>query len=432
MIRVSILAFLLHTSCEAFTHGVSSPRTTIRSSSSSALSAAPQRLSDNIDGPLYVNEKCINCAACAHFAPDVFSRSAADGHHMVHHQPSSTDTHQLDRARAALQACPVAAIRVENTAKLNHASKAAGGEGVALSAEDEKVAKLLAINPKVNGLDMPFPRPVLPDVDTGVYFLGSHNEASFGATPYLVRGRDETGNIVSVMVDTPKFTPHSVRVVQSLTGESGPEYLFLTHVDDTAHHMKWSDEFPTTLKRIFHSGDLGVNNWIGDTTLTDVEILLDGDSNVDDGEWMAWTLDGTVIENISFDGGWPEEVKGDFITLHTPGHSNGSISLLYRNESSGIGVLFTGDSFAWTTRHGGRMTGFSLYGKDGPGKQTKMLRMLSDMSGMYDLVAPGHGHMRSYVGLEKEDVDIEGLKSDDINAAIEELAGGKSIHKVSN
>mmetsp|Transcript_8706 Transcript_8706/g.18705 ORF Transcript_8706/g.18705 Transcript_8706/m.18705 type:complete len:427 (+) Transcript_8706:130-1410(+) len=426
MERLVVFALLFHAG-EAF-----SPSRRVRSSPSSALNGAPKRLSDNVDGPLYVNEKCINCAACAHFAPDVFGRAPADGHHLVHHQPSSSDAQQLDRARAALQACPVAAIRVENTAKLNHASKVAGGDGASLSAEDEKVAKSLALNPKINGLDMPFPRPVLPDVDTGVYFLGSHNEASFGATPYLVRGRDESGNVVSVMVDTPKFTPAALRAVQSLTGDGGPDYLFLTHVDDTAHHMKWSEEFPETLRRIFHSGDLGVNNWIGDATLEDVEVLLEGTSDVKNAKWMAWTLDGSVVDNISFEGGWPEQVKGDFIILHTPGHSNGSISLLYRNDSSGIGVIFTGDSYAYTTRRGGRMTGFSQYAKDGMGTQTKMLRMVSDMSGLYDLVAPGHGHIRSYVGMEKEGVEVETMKREDINEAVQELAGGRSVYQVSN
>merc|ERR1719343_1218470 len=36
----------------------------------------PRRLSDNAEGPLYINDKCINCSACSMFAPSVFAREA--------------------------------------------------------------------------------------------------------------------------------------------------------------------------------------------------------------------------------------------------------------------------------------------------------------------------------------------------------------------
>ena len=59
-----------------------------------------------------MNEKCIDCTTCAGFAPETFARG--NGYHYVHTQPDLDDEAQLDNARAALLACPVAAIRIES------------------------------------------------------------------------------------------------------------------------------------------------------------------------------------------------------------------------------------------------------------------------------------------------------------------------------
>ena len=76
------------------------------------------------------------------------------------------------------------------------------------------------------------------------------------------------------MVDTPKFSKSAVAAIESLTGDGRPvDCLILTHVDDTAGHNDWKDHYPN-LQRIFHSGDLGKHNWVGDTTLEHVEVLL--------------------------------------------------------------------------------------------------------------------------------------------------------------
>ena len=419
-LTLSIIVFAL-ARCNAFStlnsYGKRAPLNT------TPLRAAPKRLEDNVDGVLFVNDKCINCAACSHFAPDVFERAQGDGHHVVHAQPDPKDAAQLDRARAALSACPVAAIRVENSAKRNHASKAAGGSGDKLSQKDEELAKLLAINPKVNGLEPPFPRPLLDEHDTGVSFIGSHNDKSFGATPYLVKGKTHDGRSVSVMIDTPKFSPASVRAVQSLldgddeSNDSGPDYLFLTHVDDTAHHLKWREEFPS-LKRIFHSGDLGRYNWLGDLTLEDVEILLQNDSA------SAFNLDGEPLD-MSFESlqnlaAWPDNVAGDFIILHTPGHSPGSISLLYRSPVSDIVTFFTGDTYAWSTRDGGHMSGFPRYGNNLRQQGQTLTKIIGKTSDLWDIIAPGHGHTREYLSIPED--ERETAKMDDIFDAVSEIA----------
>ena len=424
------LTFLFFERCDAFSTLNLSwakliPTDSTRTATSTAprpltsLRAAPRRLEDNADGVLFVNEKCINCAACSHFAPDVFERAPSDGHHVVHAQPDPNDSAQLGRARAALSACPVAAIRVENSAKLNHASKAAGGSGDKLSQEDEELAKLLAINPKVNGLELPFPRPLLDEYDTGVSFIGSHNDKSFGASPYLVKGKAHDGRTVSVMIDTPKFSPASVRTVQSLLDDDevspGPDYLFLTHVDDTAHHLKWREEFPS-LKRIFHSGDLGRHNWLGDLTLENVEVLL-----ADDSVQQAWNLDGDPLDLSleSLQSSWPDDAAGDFIILHTPGHSPGSISLLYRTHDSGISTLFTGDTYAFSTRDGGHMSGFPRYGNNLRQQSETLNNVIGKASNLWNVIAPGHGHTREYLSIPKD--KRKKTKMDDISDAVEEL-----------
>mmetsp|Transcript_13243 Transcript_13243/g.19281 ORF Transcript_13243/g.19281 Transcript_13243/m.19281 type:complete len:431 (-) Transcript_13243:684-1976(-) len=398
----------------------------ITSHSCTNLRAAPKRIGDNAEGVLYVNDKCINCSACSHFAPDIFARAPSDGYHFVHNQPSLEDDDQIDRARAALSACPVAAIRVENSAKLNHASKVAGGSGYKLSSEDEELAKNLAISPKINGRDIPFPRPLLDNVDTGVYFLGSHNDKSFGATPYLVEGRSHDGRIVSVIVDTPRFNKKSVQIVQSLLAEDsdGPDYLFLTHVDDTADHLKWREEFPS-LKRIFHRGDLGKANWLGDTTLEDVEILLKGAADEGDEEtFQAWNLEGDSFElKLDTEISWPDEAKGDFLVLHTPGHSPGSISLLFRSES--VSTIFTGDTCAFSTRDGGRMTGMPIYCKQSLKEQSNTMKKIGKIAGLWDIIAPGHLHKREYISIPGDSKTL-GLqwqaKQKDIEVVLQELA----------
>ena len=52
------------------------------------------------------------------FAPSVFGRSVVSHHHIVERQPQTEQ--EIEESRAALRACPVAAIRLENQAFRNH------------------------------------------------------------------------------------------------------------------------------------------------------------------------------------------------------------------------------------------------------------------------------------------------------------------------
>ena len=364
--------------------------------------------------------QCINCAACSHFAPTVFERNADILKHVVYHQPTLDQRGEMESARAALAACPVAAIRVEKN----------------IHGEDERELKdALSIQH-----DQPFPQLMYPmqsadgeTVDIGVYYLGHHNDASFGAIPYLILGKSE-GKDIAVMVDVPRFSPSAVRAVKSLTA-SGPDYMFLTHVDDTADHNKWKKEFPA-LKRIFHSGDLGRHNWIGDLTLEDVEVLLqeENDSSSDD-DLMMWDIGGNRLPANKLDRMEQEE----FLILHTPGHSPGSISLLFRPKLQPpnvrntnlfsidgkkikypSGIICTGDTYAWTTRDGGHMSGFPRYGNN-LHMQAATLQKLGNLSHLWDIIAPGHGHPRLYLEHDGGGGEGDEIKLNEMNDALEEL-----------
>ena len=339
------------------------------------LFAKPSRLTDNTDGVLYVNDKCINCAACSQFAPLAFSRS--EPYHIVYRQPQTVL--EIRHARQALLACPVAAIRLETQPELQKRTSDPNIEWTTtdqklldgLSGKDEDVAS--------------FPRPFLDDMDD-VYWVGHHNSASFGAIPYLFRTLDHTW----VMVDTPKYGSRAIQAITSLTGPKGPDFLVLTHVDDTADHDKWADHFAPHLRRTFHSGDLGQHNWLGDLTLENVEILLESDPSLDE-ELVVFSLHGERMHGVNW------TALNEPVLIHTPGHSPGSISLFFSTEKD-CKILFSGDTYAYSTRTNS-MTGFPRYGDDRK-LQARTLEKLSVLD--FDVIAPGHGHPRDYRGLEPQ------------------------------
>lgn len=390
------------------------------------------------------------------FAPQTFGRSqkykaterGGAAFHTVHRQPA-TGTEIL-HARAALAACPVAAIRVETLAERRHRAGTEGGEEGRREAEegwtgsDQNLVRQMGLKPESSGFSKPFPRPFLMEENggggagavPGVYWVGHHNDLSFGATPYLFKSRlgkdPKEDDEVWIMVDTPRFCQSSVEAVTSLTSPNGPEYLFLTHVDDTADHGKWVERFPN-LKRVFHAGDLGPNNWLGDESLEDVEILLQEPPPSSRRPYssssplVAYRLqDGSILPDD-----WQSIDASELplVILHTPGHSPGSITLFRRPGAQGVddveecpGILFTGDTYSYRTspEHSwddgtlGCMTGFPRYGNR-LDIQAETLPKLLELD--WDVVAPGHGHPRDY----RHRKDKRQVQADEMNVAIEEL-----------
>lgn len=377
------------------------------SSSSSSLYANPRRLAENVPGVVYVNNKCINCASCSNFCPESFARSGSDQNHFVYHQPETPL--EIENARAALVACPVAAIRLETKSGKRHATAFASGRSDIqvdwTDQEQELVDKMTLRNAA-----SPFPRPFLNNI-SGVFWVGHHNDASFGATPYILQAR-YGGKPIWIMVDVPRHGKSAVEDVQSLCPD-GPDFMMLTHVDDTAHHDKWARQFPN-MKRILHATELK-NNWRRDYELEHCEILLQGETRMN-GDFAAFRLDGTPLgEN------WQEEHQGDnVVILHTPGHSPGSITLYKRpgSEAGDVGILFTGDTYAYTTSQGGYMSGFPPYCRN---EEQQVNTIQKFLALEWDVIAPGHGHPRDYRTIN--DGDRKSLKSEEMQVALEELVG---------
>ena len=251
----------------------------------------------------------------------------------------------------------MAAIRLETLAEWRHrASSAEEKQQVETgwSDESEQLVQKMQLR---SGSEAPFSRQFLDDEKLhDIYWLGHHNDRSFGATPYLLRSSTSEGTEIWIMVDSPKFSSSAVKDVEGLTGPGGPDYLFLSHVDDTADHNKWAQYWQENghgnLKRILHSAELR-NNWVGDTTLEEVEILLEERESTDGS--TAYKLSGEVLPS-----NWQESTSEPVVVLHTPGHSQGSITLYRRPSNSEPGILFTGDTYGWTPRGGGKMIGMVM------------------------------------------------------------------------
>lgn len=283
-------------------------------------------------------DRCIDCTTCANFAPDIFARDTKIWKNYVHSQPNGEDLEQLERARAALVACPVSAIRLDTTTASNTCTGSASADAATTSTY---VKKLVPTRTE-------FPRLMMqvPATKGEVWYAGHHSADTFGATPYIARGSDGT----TVLVDTPRFSIDSARAIESICGSStGPNYHLITHVDDSAGHLEWKERYGN-MKRIFHCGDLGEHNWRRDVSLEDVEILLEERSQLnDDGTFtlQAWTLDGKDLTSSSLSDCEKQNFP-EFVVYHTPGHSPGSISLLFQQD-----VLFTGDTLAYSSREEG-------------------------------------------------------------------------------
>jgi glyoxylase-like metal-dependent hydrolase (beta-lactamase superfamily II) len=78
-----------------------------------------------------------------------------------------------------------------------------------------------------------------------IYFCGFANEATFGASSYLI-----TRPAGNVLVDVPQFYP---KLIQGIEGLGGVKYIFLTHIDDIAGHAEFAAHFGA--ERIMHDAE---------------------------------------------------------------------------------------------------------------------------------------------------------------------------------
>jgi glyoxylase-like metal-dependent hydrolase (beta-lactamase superfamily II)/ferredoxin len=135
-------------------------------------------------------------------------------------------------------------------------------------------------------------------LEGGVSFCGFNSEKSFGANSFFIEHPD--GNW---LIDSPRYLKH---LVEAFEQRGGLEQIFLTHVDDVADADKYAAHFGA--KRIIHREDAGA---------------------VPGAEWIV-EGEGTV------------QVGSEFKIVPVPGHTAGSMVLLYRDR-----FLFTGDHLWW-------------------------------------------------------------------------------------
>lgn len=69
------------------------------------------RYPDNVPGPFYVDNQCLDCDVCRYFAPSNFTRNDDGGYSFVYKQPENIE--ELLDCIVVLQACPCVAIGID-------------------------------------------------------------------------------------------------------------------------------------------------------------------------------------------------------------------------------------------------------------------------------------------------------------------------------
>jgi len=135
-------------------------------------------------------------------------------------------------------------------------------------------------------------------LEDGVSYCGFNSEKSFGANSFFVQ--HPGGNW---LIDSPRYLKHLVEAFERMGGLAS---IFLTHEDDVADAAKYARRFGA--RRIIHREDAHA--------MPDAEEIVEG----------------TEVRSFG----------KDFRVIPVPGHTAGSICLLYRDR-----FLFTGDHLWW-------------------------------------------------------------------------------------
>jgi glyoxylase-like metal-dependent hydrolase (beta-lactamase superfamily II)/ferredoxin len=181
---------------------------------------------------------------------------------------------------------------------------------------------------------LPFP------IEGEVYYCGYASESSYGAASYLVRR--EGGN---VLVDSPRAARPLMDRIESL---GGVVWMFLSHRDDVADHARYAGRFGC--ERVLHAADV--------------------------------TADTRQVER-RIEGTDPVLLAPDLLAIPVPGHTRGSLVLLYRGR-----FLFTGDHL-WGSGDGGGLDASRDVCWDSWSEQTRSMERLLAFD--FEWVLPGHG-----------------------------------------
>lgn len=181
-------------------------------------------------------------------------------------------------------------------------------------------------------------------ISENIYYCGFNAESSFGAWSYLILRRPEAGG--HVLVDSPRFSRPLIRKMKEW---GGVRLMFLTHRDDIADHAAFRTEFKS--ERLMHAADGAARHGM--------ERVIEGDEAV--------------------------RLDDDLIAIPVPGHTRGSMVLLYREK-----FLFTGDHLAWSPVKE-TLTAFRSTCWYSWTEQTRSMEKLLDYD--FEWVLPGHGRI---------------------------------------
>ena len=188
-----------------------------------------QAHADNVDGPWFVDTRCIGCDVARHWAPSLIDMDNK-GRSFIARQPqTSEETAALWRATAA---CP--------TQSIGNREASRPPEGV-------------------------FPFELTP----GVYALGHNSPKSFGGHSYLVVR--PAGNL---MVDSPRYTRSLTEAIDSL---GGIKHVLLSHRDEVADADKWGSRYDARVW--IHQDDADAAPYATDVTTGD-QIVDEGVSSI--------------------------------------------------------------------------------------------------------------------------------------------------------
>lgn len=135
-------------------------------------------------------------------------------------------------------------------------------------------------------------------VEDDVYYCGFNSEKSFGANSFFIR--HPKGNW---LIDSPRYLKP---LVEAFDRMGGIAHIFLTHEDDVADAARYAQRFGA--RRIIHRADAHA--------MPEAEDIVEG------------------FDAISY--------RPEFRIIPVPGHTAGSLCLLYRDR-----FLFTGDHLWW-------------------------------------------------------------------------------------
>lgn len=175
-------------------------------------------------------------------------------------------------------------------------------------------------------------------LDESLYYAGFNSDKSFGGNSYVLQHAG--GNW---LIDSPRYLKHLVNAFERM---GGLRYIFLTHEDDVADAPRYAKRFGAT--RVIHRADLAA---------------------APDAEWV---IDGR--ERVS--------ISEQFQIIPVPGHTPGSMALLYDNR-----YLFTGDHL-WWDRESESLDIPHVYVRNRHDLERSTERLL-DLR--FEWVLPGHG-----------------------------------------